>query len=394
VYTDHSVIASRLLAVAYARVWSLSDLHLWLSPLATILSLPQPRDSSTLDHHQRYRRATYIRLISPSMEVGADNTPPSNPDMAAELLDANRRALALALKKTDTNNSNTSAARLEMMKAESRFHSLKRRGRALRYEEATAAREYGQSWCESFSQSLLNKLPRELRDMIYDHLLPRSAEVSLLGQDWRVSSGPRWTFSSWNDSELDPIPHYLTSEFMGTAFQKEILEELHRRAKHSIYRPNDVEEFLENGLPLASLPLRAFDFVRSLTVLLSFQPHQDVNKLTWRRTAQFELRQHLEGDPQHLESVATNHTFEKKVKVLAVIAKIKQLNKLELHILIRTWTPTGARGFERALVPFVHDLQDRGVKVDGEVQSYRRDSRRNTDIYSSWKCDFTRPGSR
>jgi len=328
------------------------------------------------------------------MEVGIDNIPPSTPNMAAELLDANRRALALALKKTDANNSNTSAARLEMMKAESRFHSLKRRGRALRYEEATAAEQYGQSWCQSLSQGLFEKLPRELRDMIYDHLLPHSAEASLLGQDWRVSSGPRWTFSSWNDSELDPIPHYLRSEFMGTAFQKEIMEELHRRAHISIYPPDDVEKFLENGVRLASLPLRAFDFVRSLTVLLSFQAHQDVDKLRWRRTGQYDLRRNSGGDRQNLESVATNHTFEKKVKVLAVIAKIKQLNKLELHILIRTWTPTGARGFERALVPFVHDLQDRGVKVDGEVQSYRRDSRRNTDTYSSWKCDFTRPGLR
>ena len=152
------------------------------------------------------------------MEVGADETPSSIPDMAAEVLDANRQALALALKKTVANNSSTSAARLEYMKAESRFHSLKRRGRALHYEEATAAREYGQSWCQSFSQSLLDKLPRELRDMIYDHLLPHSAEVSLLGQDWRVSFCPSQTFGSWNDSELDPIPHYLTSEFMGTSF--------------------------------------------------------------------------------------------------------------------------------------------------------------------------------
>jgi len=327
------------------------------------------------------------------MEVGIDNTPPSTPNMAAELVDANRRALALALKKTDANNSNISAARLEMMKAESRYHSLKRRQRALRYEEYTAAKQYGQSWCQSLSQGLFDKLPRELRDIIFDHLLPHSAEVSLLGQDWRVSSGPRWTFSSWNDSELDPIPHYLMSEFMGTAFQKEILEELHRRAKHSIYRPNDVEEFLENGLPLASLPVRAFDFVRSLTVVLSLQPYQDVNKLSWRRTGQFDLRQHLEGDPQHLESVATEGDFNKKVKALAVIAKIKQLNKLELHILICTWTPRGARGFERALVSFVHDLQDHGVKVDGEVQPYRPDPGRN-ERYAGWKCDFAHPASR
>jgi len=313
--------------------------------------------------------------------------------MATEHLDANRRALALALKKTEANHSSTSAARLEMIKADSRYHTLKRRQRALRYEEYTAAKQYGQSWCQSLSQGLFDKFPRELRDMIYDHLLPHSAEVSLLGQDWRVSSSPRWTFSSWNDSELDPIPHYLRGEFMGTAFQKEIMEELHRRAKHSIYRPNDVEEFLENGLPLASLPLRAFDFVRSLTVLLSFQPHQDVNKLTWRRTGQFELRRYLEGDPQHLESVATEGDFNKKVKALAVIAKIKQLNKLELHILICTWTTRVARGFERALVPFVQDLQDHGVKVDGEVQAvqpYRRDSRRNTEMYAGWKCDFAR----
>ena len=314
--------------------------------------------------------------------------------MAAELLDANRRALALALKKTDANNSNTSAARFEMMKAESRYHSLKRRQKALHREEATAAREYGQSWCQSFSQSLLDKLPRELRDMIYEHLLPHSAEVSLLGQDWRVSFCPSQTFGSWNDSELDPIPHYLTSEFMGTSFQKEIMEELHRHAQFRIYHPNDVEEFLENGLPLASLPVRAFDFVRSLTVLLSFQAHQDVDKLRWRRTGQYDLRRNPGGDRQNLKSVATNHTFEKKVKVLAVIANIKQLNKLELHILIRTWTPTGARGFERALVSFVQDLQDHGVKVDGEVQSYRRDSRRNTEMYTGWKCDFTRPESR
>ena len=72
------------------------------------------------------------------------------------------------------------------------------------------------------------------------------------------------------------------------------------------------------------------------------------------------------------------------------LAKIKQLNKLELHILICTWTTRGARGFERALVPFVQDLQDHGVKVDGEVQPYRRDSRRNTEMYSGWKCDFAR----
>ena len=180
---------------------------------------------------------------------------------------------------------------------------------------------------------------------------------------------------------------------MGTAFQKEILEQVHRRAKHSIYPPNNLEEFLENGLPLASLPLRAFDFVRSLTVLLSFQPHQDVNKLTWRRTGQFELRQHLEGDPQHLESVATEGDFNKKVKALAVIAKIKQLNKLELHILICTWTPRGARGFVRALVSFVHDLQDHGVKVDGEVRPYQPDPGRN-GRYAGWKCDFAHPASR
>jgi len=172
------------------------------------------------------------------------------------------------------------------------------------------------------------------------------------------------------------------------------MEELHRHAQFRIYHPNDVEEFLENGLPLASLPVRAFDFVRSLTVLLSFQAHQDVDKLRWRRTGQYDLRRNPGGDRQNLKSVATNHTFEKKVKVLAVIANIKQLNKLELHILIRTWTPTGARGFERALVSFVQDLQDHGVKVDGEVQSYRRDSRRNTEMYTGWKCDFTRPESR
>jgi len=179
---------------------------------------------------------------------------------------------------------------------------------------------------------------------------------------------------------------------MGRSFHKEILEEFHARAHFRIAHANDVKRFLEDGLPLGSLPLRAFDFVRSLTVLLSFQAHQDIDKLRWGRSGRFHLRGYLEGEPQHLESVATTRDFQKKVLLLAGIAKIKQLNKLELHILIRTWTHRGARGFEEALEPFVHDLIEDGAKVDGEVQPYRTDPRRN-ETYAGCKCDFTRPES-
>ena len=228
--------------------------------------------------------------------------------------------------------------------------------------------------------------------MIYDHLLPQSADVSLLGQNWRVSFGPRKTFSSGNIDEHEPIPHYLTSHLMGKSFQKEILEEFHARANFRVGHVNDVKWFLEDGLPLGSLPLRAFDFVRSLTVLLSFQAHQDIDKIRWFRSGRFHLRKYLEGDPRHLDSVATERDFQKKILLLADIAKIKQLNKLELHILIRTWTHRGARGFEEALAPFVHDLIEDGANVDGEVQPYRPDPRRNQE-YAGWICDFTRPES-
>jgi hypothetical protein len=296
--------------------------------------------------------------------MDSDSTRPSNPDMAANLIARNRQALSLALEESRSNSSQISATELEIEKLDSRLEALESHQEFLDQKRDIAAQEYCQSWCQSFSQVLQAKLPRELRDVIYSFLFPKPDTVVSMSRRWRISFGPGKTFSL----ESSSIPHYLTSESMGTSLQEEILEALCASAHFRIEDVSKVEKFFEDGLPLGSLPLRLSDHVRSITVEVLLKMYDDIIDAEAIARSRIRHMSSMEASHRRDEYAATKHDLWKRVLPLADIAKIKHLKQLKLHILIRTHTAGTGRRFEEALLPFVHNLQDKGAKVDGECQ--------------------------
>jgi hypothetical protein len=272
--------------------------------------------------------------------MDSDSTRPSNPDMAANLIARNRQALSLALEESRSNSSQISATELEIEKLDSRLEALESPQEFLDQKRDIAAQEYCQSWCQSFSQVLQVKLPRELRDVIYSFLLPKPDTVVSMSRRWRISFGPGKTFSL----ESSSTPHYLTSESMGTSLQEEILEALCARAHFRIEDVSKVEKFLENGLPLGSLPLRLSDHVRSITVEVLLKMYNIIDAEAIARSSIHHMSS-IEATHIRDEYVATKLDFEKRVLQLAGIAKIKHLKQLKLHILIRTHIGEAGRRF-------------------------------------------------
>jgi hypothetical protein len=319
--------------------------------------------------------------------MDSDSTRPSIPDMAANLIARNRQALSLALEESRSNSSQISATVLEIEKLGSRLQMLKSDQEILDQKRDIAAQEYCQSWCQSFSQVLQAKLPRELRDVIYSFLFPKPDTVVSMSHHWRISFGSGKTFSLGSSS----IPHYLTSESMGTSLQKEILEALYARAHFRIEDVSKVEKFLEDGLPLGSLPLQLSDHVRSITVEVLLQTYEDSIYAEAMARSRIHHMSFLESTHIRDEYVATQHDLEKRILPLAGIAKVKHLKQLKLHILIRTHIGEAGKKFKEALLPLVYSLQDKGAKVDGECQSCLCIPRHM--IFPAFKCDFDRSKS-
>jgi hypothetical protein len=317
--------------------------------------------------------------------MDSDSTRPSNPDMAANLIARNRQALSLALEESRSNSSQISATELEIEKLDSRLEALESHQEFLDQKRDIAAQEYCQSWCQSFSQVLQVKLPRELRDVIYSFLLPKPDTVVSMSRRWRISFGPGKTFSL----ESSSIPHYFTSESMGTSLQEEILEALCARAHFRIEDVSKVEKFFD-GLPLGSLPLRLSDHVRSITVEVLLKMYDIIDAEAIARSSIHHMSS-IEATHIRDEYVTTKLDFEKRVLPLAGIAKIKHLKQLKLHILIRTHIGEVGRRFEEALLPFFYGLQDKGAKVDGECQSCLCLPRRMR--FPAFTCDFDRSKS-
>ncbi|KAF2117022.1 hypothetical protein BDV96DRAFT_644458 [Lophiotrema nucula] len=145
--------------------------------------------------------------------------------------------------------------RLEQIKNEEDL--LTKENRAIDSALDTAAVAESQAWCSSFSCRMRERLPRELRDLIYDFLVaPKNTTIKVrdpnmtyrkiyhqLVQGWKNAGWealapdhypyvPGRQYS--DDPALNPTPYYMRADFVGTEVATEIAELLYAKARFKL----------------------------------------------------------------------------------------------------------------------------------------------------------------
>lgn len=155
-----------------------------------------------------------------------------------------------------------------------------------------AAKAYSKSWCSVFFPIFFEKLSaRELRDNVYAYLLEgirtitvRPLQKSAYGVNFDdsgsyanvetgrpIRSYPVTTLQAYAGKD---IPYYLNWEFVGSRLLMELYPEVFKRVHFDIQHCYDIDWFLNvNGLGQPDFsPLQ---FVRNLTIHVTFEPHPD-----------------------------------------------------------------------------------------------------------------------
>jgi hypothetical protein len=209
---------------------------------------------------------------------------------------ASKQGLASVKKKLDANEAKQDAIRLEMSRLQAELDALQsERSGTLAIEYEKASTNHSWSWCLDFAQTIAERLPRELRDMVYGYLLDEDKQHNLiciepicteLPASYTIepdcedltaayAGGSRayvYSYHHAQHSTSSTLPHYLMAESMGTEIGGEIGEAFYTHSGFLIDHVDDLYPFLTNG-PLDMPDLaRPMDSIRHLTIAISLRP--------------------------------------------------------------------------------------------------------------------------
>lgn len=143
----------------------------------------------------------------------------------------------------------------------------------------TESKSYGQACRHRFLRYMHSRLPRELRDVVYDYLVPKGdlfVVIDLTRQiTWQLKGTSKW--------EFDP-PYQFYQDYLGPVVAAELIERLYKNANFTLHGMIDMAEFFQKDVlrswqthvPASDAqPVRSINHLRLQIALEEYgkQPH-------------------------------------------------------------------------------------------------------------------------
>ncbi|RYO22078.1 hypothetical protein AA0121_g2755 [Alternaria tenuissima] len=253
-------------------------------------------------------------------------------------LTAKIQAMALLKQEIQDNCDMESTVDIEIKELESRRSTLQRKKRNLYTAFEKAYNDYWRMWNSKFAASIFEILARELRDMVYCHLiggvptahiLPRykSLPANSHGECFfHVEVGGRRGQARGLDNELQ---HYFIGDYMGNEFAMEIAQVFNRHACYNVRHIDDVVPLLYSGPLMIHPSCRPLDHLRTLSA----------------------------------ESKATKDDYEKQVSWLSDLATTKNAKRLAITLSVEVRTLSAMEKYKAILLPHIQKLVEKNCKV-------------------------------
>ncbi|KAH3945042.1 hypothetical protein HBI56_057250 [Parastagonospora nodorum] len=222
---------------------------------------------------------------------------------------------------------------------------------------------YARVWNLGFASNIVQRLPQELKDMIYRELMhhgPPDFDREERRRQDKPSS--RWVYSgsSPEHNELrgcTDYPHYFQSDYVGTDFVTELSKQFHKEKHFILQHPGELEGFLsDDRFWTACVPA---DFVRFISIDLSLKLF-NVRTGNCREWSSPKFDEPLK---QHFVAALRGTELLK-----ALVKRNNAGAQRTLLLRVDCTTPNHGAKFAEVLVPLVYDLKDQGwnIKVEGE----------------------------
>ena len=224
-----------------------------------------------------------------------------------------------------------------------------------------AYNDYSRLWNSKFAVKIFEILPRELRDMVYCHLiggvltahiLPRykSLPANSRGEYFfHVEVGGRRGQARGLDNELQ---HYFIGDYMGNEFAMEIAQVFNRHACYKVRHIDDVVPLLYSGPLMIHPSCRPLDHLRTLSVCVSMEPYFSSNNY------QQAVVLHKQA-----ESKVTKDYYEKQVSWLSDLAATKNAKRLAITLSVEVRTLSAMEKYKAILLPHIQKLVEKNCKV-------------------------------
>jgi hypothetical protein len=248
-------------------------------------------------------------------------------------------------------------------------------------ELSASIKTYSQTFLKSFTQEMDTKLPRELRDMCYEHLMDRVSNhnftVQLQHKDMpkKISVQKLTVFPRIYHQSKKPF-YYEDSKFVGMNFARELVEMYYRKTTFYIHN---------RAFALLKTWHRQDPFGYDLVVVRNLCNLE-------LSIGDDDLRGHNFNDK--FTAFLSNADIKEIVGGLAPLSVLKRRCNVKIPLWVRPQA-FGLRQFHKiatALVPIVSMLQGNGCKVQVEVKRRQPDHRIQFD---SWVVEdgFSRAGT-
>ena len=245
---------------------------------------------------------------------------------------------------------------------------------------------YARVWNLELASNIVQRLPQELKDMIYRELIHRGPPDFHREERRRQDKAPSgWVYSgsSPEHNELrrcTDYPHYFQSDYMGPDFITELSKQFHKDKHFTLQHPGELEGFLsKDRFRTTCVPA---DLVRFISIDLSLRLFnvRTGHCRDWS-SPKFDtpLKQHFVAALRGLE-------------FLKPLVK-KKGSGTQRNLLLRVDCTTSNHGakFAEVLGPLVYDLKDQGwhIKIEGRYDqpsmstSSIRDADRDAQLTAS-----------
>jgi hypothetical protein len=199
------------------------------------------------------------------------------------------------------------------------------------------------AWCYDLTSNMMSTLPRELRDLIYTHLLESTHVTKATEHVLSVPTLGTWSLIEYSDDSgnLDgafdtfvyhSIPHFALFQYVYETFRIELAQTLYRTKLLRVPCVPDLDKILNYDAFTTSCAPK--EHIRHIEILLTFD-----------------------------YCTQTRAHYAKAVKPLCYLGDIKSTSGLRVDLVISFKFETVLNMVVEAVAPLVHPLLSEGVDV-------------------------------
>jgi len=235
-----------------------------------------------------------------------------------------------------------------------------------------------------FAAEMFERLSaREVRDMVYFHLMGGAPDVSIIQREKDLPDNERnWYYFHVDHSDrrgqarvLDnKFAHYFKEKYMGKEFMIEFAEEFNRHASYKVWHVGDVP-FLLGASLLRDAPCRPLDFLRTLSVDICISSH------TFQSARGYVKARHVT-----VESVLRKEGFQNQLSWLSDLAAAAQVSKMSVTLNVNVRSDIVLARYKAVLLPYIQELIEKDCKVVVSYENwgfndYRQEGNEETITY-------------